>query len=172
MSIEQALAELTSAVAANTAVLEKLEAGREAALAQLEQSASKPTTRSRKKATEEAPAPAETPAPAATQEPAVTPTVSDDDLRAAATAYIKGAGENADERKTRGANIKSITDHFGTKTLVGETGVQDPEQKVQTLFYLNRFAAGLNVNFSAEYDFSGDPAQGVAVAADDFDAIG
>lgn len=174
MTIESAIADLTAAVsalnavtAANTAILEKLEAGREAALAQLEHNAAaKPATRTRKK---ETPAAAEpTPAPAATETVA---TVSDDDLRAAAVAYMKGAGEDATARAARGANIKAITDHFGTATLVGPTGIQEPEQKVQALFYLKRFDAGAEVNFSAEYDFSGDPSQGVT-GGNDFDAIG
>jgi hypothetical protein len=173
MSIEAALAELTEAVKANTAILEKLEAGREAAVNALEAKADGKSTRSRKKA-DETPAPAKEEAkPAAEKTPEAagdTPTVSDDDLRNAATDYIKAAGDDAEKRKANAANIKAITDHFGTKTLVGETGIQDAEQRVQALFYLKRFGAGAEVNFSAEYDFSGDPAQGAE--ADELAAIG
>lgn len=166
MALESLLERIAVALEGNTAILEKLEAGREAALAQLEAKADKSATRSRKK-TEEPAAP-ETKAPATP----TAPTVSDDDLRAAATDYIKGAGDDADAKKARAANIKAITDHFGTKTLVGETGVQDADARVQTMFYLKRFAAGLEVNFSAEYDFSGDPTQGGDSGADELDAIG
>lgn len=187
MSIEAALAENTAALAvhtaalsANTAILEKLEAGREAAIAQLEQKADKPATRSRKKA-DEAPAGAvagDAAGSAAEETSAVageTATVSDDDIRNAAIGYVQGTAEKpttAEERKVRGANVKSITDHFGTKTLVGPDGINDPDQRTQALFYLGRFNAGCEVNFSAEYDFSGDPAQGAVAAEADFDAIG
>jgi hypothetical protein len=54
---------------------------------------------------------------------------SDDDLRNAATTYIQGAGEDKASAASAAANIKSITDHFGTKTLVGETGITDPTQR-------------------------------------------
>jgi hypothetical protein len=152
MSIEQALAEntasnlaLASALNANTQILEKLEAGREAALAQLENKSDKPATtrRSRAKADEPAGQPtaeatggnasaaaADTASQAggatAAAEPTL-PTVSEDDLRTIATGYIKGAGENVDDRKARAANIKSITDNFGTADACRRQRHQGPD---------------------------------------------
>lgn len=186
MSIEQALADntasnvaLATALAANTAVMEKLLAGRDSAVAALEAKAEGKPTRSSRKPKEDAAAGNGSDGNAATgsQEAGATaasePTgPSDDDLRAAATTYIQGAGDDKEARSKRAASIKSITDHFGTKTLVGETGITDPTQRVQALFYLKRFTAGSTVDFNAEYDFAGDPAQGGAAEADDFDAIG
>jgi hypothetical protein len=187
MSIESALAELTAAVVANTAVLEKLEAGREAALEQLQNkdAGGTKTTRTRrpKETTENADNSGNAGAgsadtgsqagAAANASDQAAPGVTEDDLRAEATAYIKGAGENVEDRKARAANIKSITDNFGTAALAGDNGIKDPEQRAQALFYLKRFAAGQTVDFSAEYDFAGDPAQGVSGGADsEFDGIG
>lgn len=183
MAIETLLERIAVALEANTAVLEKLEAGREAALEQLQNKAdtgTKAPRASRKKA-DETPATAGNGDNASTgsQEAAATPaadepTISDDDIRGAAGTYIGGAGDNVENRKARAANIKRITDHFGSKTLVGETGIQDAAQRAQALFYLRRFNAGCEVDFSAEYDFAGDPAQGVEAAPvdDSMDGIG
>jgi hypothetical protein len=184
MSIEAAIAELTAAVNANTAILQKLEAGREAALAQLQEKGEKPASRSRRKPEEPAAGNAAGDAtggsaaasPPASPSPAdagsTGPTATEDEVRQVATNYIKGAGDNAENRKARADNIKSITDHFGTAALAGDNGIKDPEQRAQAVFYLKRFDAGLEVNFSAEYDFTGDPTQGAAEAEDSFDGIG
>lgn len=184
------VAALTETVAANTVQLEALNAGREQALAQMQGAAGatgeKPATRRRSSKPDETPAPgttpaaAETPAPAttapATTAPATTipaaPTASEDDVRAAAGAYIGGAGTDAEAKQARAANLKTITEHFGTKTLVGPTGIETGEQRAQALFYIKRFDSGAEVNFSADYDFAGDPAQGgtaPAAGGDDFD---
>lgn len=197
MSIEQLLAENTAALNANTETMGKLIAGREAALAQFEKQAAvageapKPT-RTRKPKADEAPAAggggeaggnaAGSAAAGSTVEspaasPSSAPTVGPDDaeIRAAAATYIKGASDDEDARQARGANLKAITDHFGTKTLVGPEGVQDADQRQQTLFFIKRFDAGCPVDFSQEYDFSGDPTQdglepaAAAAAGDEFD---
>lgn len=178
MSIEAVMERLAIAVEQNNVVVEKLIAGRDAALEQLKTAAEAPkTTRSRKKADEpaavvETPA-AETPVaetPAAT---AVTAEVTDDQLRDTAQKYIGGAGEDATARQARGANLKAMLDHFGVAKLVGPEGLQDPEQKQQALFYLKRYDASIAVDFSADYDFAGDPAQGgaepAAASGDEFD---
>lgn len=180
-SLEELIVGLTEAVNRNTASIDTLVAGRDAALAQLEKVAAepKPATRSRKKAesaegnaagSAEGGSTAESQAASPSSAPA-TPIVTDDALRAAATEYVGGAGDDQAERQARGKNIKAITDHFGTKTLVGETGIQEDDQRAQALFYLKRFEAGLKVDFGAEYDFAGDPGQGAepAAADDDFD---
>jgi hypothetical protein len=186
MSIETALAELTAAVVANTAILEKLEAGREAALAQLEAKGETKTTRTRKpKASDDSAGDAAGNASGAegastgSQAGGATaavkstaPTADEALVRQVATDYIKGAGDNAEERKARAGNIKRITDHFGTAALAGDNGIKDAEQRAQAVFYLKRYDAGLEVNFSAEYDFTGDPTQGAAEAEDSFDGIG
>jgi hypothetical protein len=175
MAIEELIKGLTEAVNRNTDTVEKLIAGRDSALAQLEKVAGEPKPATRRKkstdSTEENAAGAAEPGSTAAS-PAAAPAaqatasgVSEDDLRGAATAYVGGAGENKDERTARGKNIKAITDHFGTKTLVGPEGITGSEDRVQAMFYLKRFEAGLTVDFSAEYDFSGDPAQGDAESA-------
>lgn len=180
MSIEAALAELTAAVVANTealngntSILEKLEAGRAAAVSALESKTEKPATRTRKAKDEPTAgnASAGTASPVADAKTASEPVgPSDDDLRKAATDYIKGAGEDVEERNARGTNFKALLAHFGVAMLVGDTGINDADDRAKALFFLKRYAAGKPVDFSADYDFSGDPAQGDD--ADDFDAIG
>lgn len=189
MSIETLLAELTAAttaqtaaIQANTAILEKLEAGREAAIAQLEAKGETKATRTRRPKAEEPAAGNASGGEAAStgsQAGGVTtaaensaPTADEALVRQLATDYIKGAGDNAEERKARASNIKLIADHFGTAALAGDNGIKDAEQRAQAVFYLKRFTAGVEVNFSAEYDFTGDPTQGAAEAGDSFDGIG
>jgi len=175
MSIEAAIEALTAAVQENTAEMKVMNAGREAALAQLTDAAAsgtpKPASRSRKKAEAEAPAAtdagngASAPSTAAASDAAApsptatTPEVTEDDLRNAAQTYIAGAGQDAAARAERGGQIKAITTHFGTATLVGETGINGADERKQALFFLRRLNEGLPVNFSHDYDFDGDVTQ-------------
>lgn len=176
MSIEQLLAENTAALRENTETVQKLIAGRDAALAKLEEKVAageaKPARASRKKADAEAgnaatdaatDSPASTsPEPSAqSSAPAAAPAI-DQTITDAVTGYLKGTEDEA-ERKVRTGDITSIMSHFGGK-LVGPHSTLDADQKVQALFYVRRFAAGCEVNFSQDYDFSGDPAQGAAPA--------
>jgi hypothetical protein len=168
MSLEQALADNTAALNANTEVMKQLLAGREEALEKLTAAADKPAS-TRKPRAPKADA-AAAPATATAPETTAKPEISDDDLRAAASAYVAAAGEDKAARQARGANLAAITQHFGTKTLVGPEGIQEQSDKAQTLFYIKRFTEGLPVDFSAEYDFDGDPCQGgdpVAETADE-----
>jgi hypothetical protein len=183
MSFEALLERVAVAIERNTESVEKLCAGRDAALAQFEKVATAgeaPKPRSRKKADAEpaagngAAAAAETTETvAAASQPATEPSIADDDLRNAAQAYIGGAGDDVAARQARGANLKAILDHFGVSKLVGPEGLQDPEQKQQALFYLKRYDAGITVDFAQDYDFSGDPLVGgesvhaAAVTADE-----
>lgn len=202
MALEQLLVDLTAALTANTEVLGKILAGRDEALAKLEAGAAAAeggpkTTRTRRTTkADEAPAavpadtgnvdgaPAVTESPeagaAAASEPAPTPVVqeapaiSDDMIRSEATAYVAGGGTQEESQK-RGAFIASLLQHFGTKSLVGETGITDPADRKQCLFFVRRKVAGLDVDFAADYDFDGDPAQELVAAAasgGDFAGIG
>jgi hypothetical protein len=188
MSLEQLLAENTAALIANTQALQVLEAGRQASLEQLKKAAEtgdapKPT---RRKKADEAPA-------AAAEEATVTQTVTEgavsaptttapaatesieQQVRAETTAYVNAEGLTDDQKTARTDNIRAIMAHFGGM-LCGPTSTLDDEQRSQALFYIRRFAAGCTVDFSQDYDFSGDPAQGgldaaepAAAAADEFD---
>lgn len=186
--LEEKIAALVAAVEANTAAVEKLNAGRDVALAKLEEKVTggeaKPATRRRKKIDDE---PAEgnaagnaapgstTASQADSPSSAQTAAAFDDDtLRGAVKDYIAG-GKDEVARTARQANVKTIVDHFGGK-LVGPESTLDDEQKAQALFYVKRFAAGCKVDYSQDYDFSGDPTQdGLDAGADDttdFDDIG
>jgi hypothetical protein len=171
--LEEKIAALVAAVEANTAAVEKLNAGRDVALAKLEEKVTggeaKPATRRRKAAETKAEEPATEPAAAAAETKGA---FDDEVLRSASKNYIAG-GKTEDERAARHANIKTIVDHFGGK-LVGPESTLDDEQKAQALFYVKRFAAGCKVDYSQDYDFAGDPTQdGLdAGSTDDFDDIG
>lgn len=78
-------------------------------------------------------------------------------------------------RKERTDFVVAIAQHFGVKTPFGANGVQDDEQRKQLLFFLRRKREGVAVDFSADYDFEGDPLQGSdgagEPAADEDDGI-
>lgn len=174
MSVEALLERVATAIEANTAAVEKLTAGREAALAQLEKTVgagepAKPARGRGKKADETAAVTTETPAattetPAETPAPAASgPTVTEEELRKAAVDYVGSVGQ-----EKAGPNLKAIADHFGVSALAGPTGIQDGEQRAQAAYYIARYGAGLEVNFSEDYDFASDPTAEAAPAADEF----
>lgn len=66
------------------------------------------------------------------------------------------------ERNARRAFVGEIVKKFGKR--VGEL---DEDGRTKAIFWLRRKQAGLEVDFDAAYDFSGDPQQSVGGAADD-----
>lgn len=163
MSIEAALADLTAAVKANSALLERVVAGQQAAIEKLEGGAKPASTRGRKPAAEqpkaETPAPAETPtpAPAAPAKPATALPKDADELKAFVSAWTGGT-DDADERKARVDFLKAIAQELGVEAkFAALAGAEDGIKK--TVFYINRKKEGLSVDFSADYDFDSDPAQ-------------
>jgi hypothetical protein len=90
--------------------------------------------------------------------------------------FIGWLGETTDmsERKTRSEFVTAIGQHFGvTKPFDPTNGLADDDARKQTLFFLRRKRAGLDVNFSADYDFDADPLAADNVADDsDIDPLG
>lgn len=171
MSLEAALAEHTEALKANTAVTqantaicERLVAGQSAAMEKLAEKqeaarTGKAPTAAEKKAAEKA---AEV-AAAAAAKPETTPPVTTGQKVPTNTeemkAYISGwtgSTDNADERAARVQFLKDLAKHFGVNPAMSELV---PHAKL-TVFYIERKKAGQPVDFSADYDFEGDPAQG------------
>ena len=80
--------------------------------------------------------------------------------------------DDADERGRRVQFLKDMATEFGgagTAALVSS-----PENAKRAVFYIERKKSGLDVNFNADYDYDGDPAQGGSAPAaeadgDDFD---
>lgn len=190
MSLESKIDELmgaltahTAALGANTAVLERVVAGQAAAMEKLEAGSGKAATgtRSRKAAAAPETPPATEPAAAAPEAPATAgkepipdapqttvcgvDVTSDDALRAHIAAYLN-RDTDAAARKERGGILATFLAEMGTKTFVGDEGVKDINDRRRLAFYVARAAAGLPVDFAADYDFDGDPAQGDAPAAD------
>lgn len=184
MAIEELLTKHIAALDRNSDLLERVIAGQEAALAKLGEAPKASTGRGKKAA--EAPAASEQPAaaPLAAEQPASDPPAekpaapsseapTQDKLKEVALAW---RNENPDEAviKAKGEFLVAMTAHFGAKGLTGPNGLSDPEQLKQAIFYVRRKAAGLEVDFGAEYDFDGDPAQGgaAAPAAEEEDPLG
>lgn len=174
-----ALQENTATTAKNNELLERVVAGQNAAIEKIEA----PKTQ-RKKAEPETPAAApaaETPAQPETKTPVATTDVTDDELKAEALAWMAdvdpaGAADPTKKdvaKRTACADFfKAIVTNFGLNgTLTGPKAELDGEQRAQALFYIRRRRAGLPVDFNAEYDFDGDPAQGGAAASASDDEI-
>lgn len=173
MSIEALIERHIEALEKNTATLERVIAGQQAALDKIEAPKTPRTT----KKTEPAPAAAETPAaaPAADPAPAATETaattapaadvVTDEQLKAAALKWMDGKPQEA--RLEAAKKMNDILAYFGVGgKLTGPESKLDDDQRKQAKFFIERWAAGLTVDFSAEYDFDGDPTQGGAVDED------
>ena len=218
MSIEALLTDLIAGVSrlavateTNSAHLERVIAGQEAAMAKLEGGAVSGTTRKPRQpkaadtpaaepaaAVESTPttaAAAETPHPllaAANPEKApkknprsgVTEDAPTKNYRAGdfsrdevKNEFLGWLGENpdADEIKARQAFVVELGNYFGVKQVFAD-GALDEEQRKQALFYLRRKREGLKADFSAEYDFDGDPladqSTDDASGGDGFDALG
>ena len=183
MSIETLIEGHTAALNRNSDLLERVIAGQQAALDKIE---GPKTTRAPKKTAESegaAVTQAETPPPAAVVEEkpaavapvvetppaaaaAAAPEVTDADIRAAATAWMDGT--SVEERTAAAAKMSTILAQFGVGgKLTGPESVLDADQRKQARFYIQRWAAGLTVDFGADYDFDGEPTQGAAAPAED-----
>lgn len=179
-----ALGAHTAALAANTAILERVVAGQQAALEKIDSgrpatpraapkkdAAPAATTAQAAAATETAPVAAATSTPAAsitTTEPTVAASVvTDADLKSAATAWMDGKSQ--DERLDAVKKLNSVLEHFGLagSKITGPDSKLDDDQRKQARFFVRRWAAGLEVNFSADYDFDGEPTQGAPTEAND-----
>lgn len=183
MSLEALLAENTAsmnalalALAAQTAVTERVVAGQAAAMAKLPDGGG--TTTRKTKAEKEAEA-AAAKAAAGNGEPADT----DNGAAAAANASnlptdvegvktVVSAFTSAVEGEARAARVaflKSIASYFfpdGSK--VGSAAfAASPENIKKAVFFINRKKADLDVDFGAEYDFDGAPDQVIAAAESD-----
>lgn len=168
---------LAAALAANTAILERVVEGQQTAIEKLE-GAKASGGRGRTKKTEDAPAEekkAPTKEPAATESGAadagsasnkspVAATVkkigTDQEKMKAFVAEWTGETEDQTERESRVGLLKSMAQHFGGKGY--SALVASDETAAQAIFYVERAKAlGVKaVDFSADYDFDGDPAQG------------
>lgn len=167
MSFDALIAAHTEALNSNTAALlavtESLNLnneGREAAMAAIGTATPEKATRTPRKAKDDTPAP--TPAPTVTA--SKLPTA--EDVRKALGDWM-GETDEVVERDNRKGFVKSLIDHFGKRPAELE-----PEQMAQVLFFLARHKAGVAVNFSADYDFGGDPTQGGAEVTADDDIFG
>lgn len=180
MSLEAEIAELRGTITALTEVLkqqiavtERVVAGQAAAIEKLE--AAKPSsagTRTRKQKEEPAAAADEgksNDAPADTASGAADASSASEEKKPAhptgadLEAHIKawtGSTDDADERAKRVAVLRDIATHFGGKGFAPL--IENPRE---AYFYVERAKAGLTIDFKADYDFDGDPAQGGSAAA-------
>lgn len=166
MSLELKIEQLTAALVQNNELLAISNAARAEAMAaiQANEGSEKPATTRTRRTKEQiaadtlaaaAPLVAETTKPAETvaekPAPAVTvqfPTV--DELRAAAVKYASADGE---EKVRRTAFLKSVIEEVGIKP--NEAGkslitAADPEDRAKIIGWLEAFARGEKVNFSAD----------------------
>lgn len=167
MSLEEALDRNTAALLTVAGNQERLLAGQQAAIDKIE------GTKAGKAAT-----PPKDKTPAATPQPTaavvVAGVVSDEMLKNAAVGWMsastKGKAE-AEAKVIKGEAAKflgEILAHFGCGgKLTGAESKLDDEQRKQAKFFIERKAAGLTVDFSADYDFDGDVKQGAAAESDD-----
>lgn len=171
MSIEAALADLTAAVQANSALLERVVAGQQAAMEKLADA--KPATGTRTRKAKDEPAAAtteepktEAPAPAAAAKLATALPRDADELKAFVSAWTGGT-DDPEERKARVEFLKAIAQELGVEAkFAALAGAEDGIKR--TVFYISRKKEGLTVDFSADYDFDGDPAQDAVGNEDDF----
>jgi hypothetical protein len=161
MSLEQALADNTAALKAHTAVMttvaanqDRLLVGQQAAIDKIEGGGKGGKGK-----------PAETKETKTDKKNTATET-ADADVKKTAVAWMEGKDDAA--KKAAGAFLADMLAHFGCGgKLTGPESKLNAEQRKQAKFYIERKAAGLPVDFNAEYDFDGDPKQGAAAAEED-----
>lgn len=159
----EALTQALNRVADNQ---ERLIKGQEAAIEKLE--GAKPTSTRGRKAKE----PVEEAAPAAAAVEPEAPTATfphltiktEDALKAHISAWTGGT-EDAAEKAARVQFLKDMAAEFGCAPKFSEFAAE-PERLKKSVFYVDRKKAGLPVDFGADYDFDGDPAQGVSDDSD------
>lgn len=189
-ALTKSVAELVSTMQENNKLLSSVVNGQKAALEKI--TGTKATTAPVTSEAEETapkrrpgrPAKTEKAETSAKTNKAETPTKSDKDaekeiaflqqkLEAKAVPYLKAL--EGSERAEFKSFLSGMSDHFGTKRLLGEDGIRDPEHLKQAIFYVERYRLGHNVDFNAEYDFDGVPDQDTgsdaAGAAEDEDEI-
>lgn len=170
MSLEAALAANTEALTAHTEVMkavvanqERLLAGQQAAIEKIE---APKATRARTKDEPSKETKAEPVKETKVEPVKAAADTTDDDIKAAAAAWTNGASQEA--RMDAACKMKSVLEHFGVGgKLTGPESKLDADMRKQTVFFIKRWAAGLPVDFNADYDFDGDPKQGAAEAASD-----
>lgn len=176
MSLEEALLEHTAALKENTEILKRVVAGQQAALDKLDGAkASGSTGRGRgKKEEPAAQEPEKAPEPTPTPEPETTSflpaiKVGDDEaLKAHVQPWLGAAEKGTPEATARVDFLKDAAKELGVNPKFTELAA-DADRLKQFLFFFERKKAGLEVNFSADYDFDGDPTQGGSAPADDSD---
>lgn len=101
-------------------------------------------------------------APAATDDKNAQPVPAEVSGEATKKAFGDWFGEtdDEDERMKRRAFIEQVTNAIGAK--VSEA---DLPQRRQAIFFLRRKRAGIEIDFSAAYDFNGSPTQDAPAAA-------
>lgn len=165
MSLEKALQEHAVALAAHGAILtrvadnqDRLIAGQTAAIERID------AGKGGKAAT--APKADKTPPATKTVEPAVATGVTDEQVKAAAVAWM---GDKSKEQRAEASKfLGEMITHFGVGgKLTGPESKLDADQRKQAKFYIERKAAGLPVDLNAEYDFDGDVKQGAAAVEED-----
>ncbi len=169
MSIESKIDDLIAAVAANTeavaaqtAIQERLLVGQQAALEKIDGGKAaatgkgKAATSRAKKAEEDKKKPADTESQEEDAKTASTEKdVEDEDFATYAKAWLNSVKDGSAEYKRRGKLLMGILAHFGA----GKMSELDKKNHHKALFFLKRDEAGMVVEFDADYDFDGDPAQ-------------
>lgn len=168
MSLEAALADNTASNKGLTAALltvaanqEKLLAGQAAAIEKIEGGKAGKTPATPKKTETVKPTPAAN-------------VVTDEALKNAAVAWMNASTKgksDADAKAIKGDAAKFLGDiltFFGCGgKLTGAESKLDDDQRKQAKFFIERKAAGLPVDFSADYDLDGDVKQGAAAEAEE-----
>ena len=157
---------LTEIITRQVAVQERLAAGAAAAMEKIEGGKAAATggegkaTRTRRTAAAEPKADA--PAPTESGEAAAEAASSEPEPKVVtfkdyAQNWLNAAEKGSDEYKRRGKHLMGILGNFGA----GKISEVDEKNHAAAIFYIKRDEAGKPVDFSAAYDFAGDPAQDV-----------
>lgn len=171
MSLETKIEELTGAVSAlsalvatQVAIQERLVAGQAAALEKIDAGKDKVAAAPRRsRAAKEEPEATATPK---TAEPAPTESGAEDADSASnkpaaysfadyTKAWLNSQEQGSAEYKRRGKLLMSILGNFGA----GKISEVDEKHHAAAVFFVKRDEAGKTIEFDAEYDFAGDPAQ-------------
>ena len=159
------LTEVLAALGSNTELLKAVQEGRAEAIAKLTEKPA-PATRSRTKKKDEEPekdeAKEETAEPKKEETASWEPDLSPEGMRAAFGALLVPDGKQLDDetKKKEIAKVHSILAELGVESVnpaEGKSHIESDDDKRKAVFYVSRFAAGLPVDFKADYDFNEDP---------------
>lgn len=163
------LGEVLAALQANTAMLEKLHEGREAALEQLTAKDAEPAKPAKRKPAAKKEEEKKKEEPEA--DTGWNPDLSPDGLRAAFVPYLTGPeAKDAAVKAERVGNVGAILAELGVQSInpaEGKTHLEEEIDKRKAVFFVTRFNAGLPVDFKADYDFDADPLTQDASSDDD-----